>query len=167
VPKKAPGVLTISTEQAACLEQDCLRLRQQGWSINTIAQKTGLTPTAVERAVKKHLSNPQAETTEQLRALEGMRLDRLLRAIWPRAREGDLKACDRVLRIMAMRAQLFGLSMPDKLEVKASIQRDKLNLASLTMAELDELDAIMSKASPEMLEPGDQPARITDVTEVE
>jgi len=49
------------------------------------------------------------EDVEQIRQLENERLDFLLNAVWKSALEGDHKAVDSCLRIMARRAKLLGL----------------------------------------------------------
>lgn len=51
----------------------------------------------------------QLQAHSDMIILEVARLDAILRAIWPQAMEGKLKAVDRVLRIAERRAKLLGL----------------------------------------------------------
>jgi hypothetical protein len=58
------------------------------------------------------------EDVTSYRTLEAERLNALQVAIWDRAIEGDLKALDRVLAVMARRAKLLGLDQPSRSEVQ-------------------------------------------------
>jgi hypothetical protein len=50
-----------------------------------------------------------------------LRLDELQNAIWQRATDGEVRALDRVLHIMARRAKLLGLDAPQRQETKVKI----------------------------------------------
>ena len=50
--------------------------------------------------------------------LEGDRLDALMRALWPRAISGDVKAVRAVLSVMDRRAKLFGLNQPHHVTIE-------------------------------------------------
>ena len=63
-------------------------------------------------AIKRALSDIVPPAVEEMRTLEGERLDALLAAVWKQAMGGDLKAVDRVLRIIDQRARLLGLNAP-------------------------------------------------------
>jgi hypothetical protein len=54
------------------------------------------------------LQEHEAESTEELRDLELRRLDALQVAHWDRAMEGDSRATEIVLKVMARRARLLG-----------------------------------------------------------
>lgn len=139
-------------EQAEALLEDCIRLRRNGWSYDQISRHLEIDKRQVEQAVKNALSSSGQESAQELRALEAQRLDRLFRAIWSRAMQGDVKAVDRCLRIIALRAEMFGLNAPSKaqLEITGSIQSTAtLNLSTLSMGELDALEAILAKAGPQ------------------
>lgn len=53
----------------------------------------------------------EAGETQELRAMEGLRLDELHAAHWSKAIAGDLEATAAVLDIMDRRARLFGLNL--------------------------------------------------------
>jgi hypothetical protein len=50
---------------------------------------------------------------EELRSMELERLRSLQVSLWSRAKEGDLGAVDRILKIMERRAKLTGLDSPE------------------------------------------------------
>ena len=62
-----------------------------------------------------------AESAEQLRDLQQMRLEKLMRGLWNAAVRGDEKAVDRALGIMKRQAKLFGLDEPERFEQTVSM----------------------------------------------
>jgi hypothetical protein len=91
--------------QAAALE-----LRKAGKGFQQIADELGYAgPSGAYRAVMTALQKTLQEPGEDLRRVEGLRLDMLLAALWSKAMEGDVSAVDRVLRVMERRAKLMGL----------------------------------------------------------
>jgi hypothetical protein len=75
----------------------------------------GAAHTDVGRALAAQLEE-QNEVVEELRHLEVMRLNRLQVAAWTDAINGDLRAIDTCLRIIAHRCRLLGLFAPMKHE---------------------------------------------------
>ena len=63
----------------------------------------------VHRIVHQALTNREAETIDELRALEIDRLDAVQRAHWDAALAGDTTAARLVLRIIDQRSRLLGL----------------------------------------------------------
>jgi hypothetical protein len=61
------------------------------------------------RTVTEALREQGVDQVSRLRRLELARLDRLQAAHWDGAVGGDVKAADRVLKVMAMRVRLLGL----------------------------------------------------------
>lgn len=61
------------------------------------------------KSVAALLDRVESDAADELRLLEGRRLDLLQAAVWPSALEGHLPAVDRVVRISERRARLFGL----------------------------------------------------------
>jgi DNA-binding transcriptional MerR regulator len=61
-----------------------------------------------------------AETIEQLRAQENERLDDVLRILYPRVIEGDMKAIDRFIRLSERRAKMNGLDAARQIEHRIS-----------------------------------------------
>ena len=104
-------------------ERQVLELRRAGATYEEIARATGYaTPQgaylAYGRALKRTLTSAGSE---ELREMELDRLDRLQRAVWPKALNGEYPAVDRVLKIMAQRAQYLGLYAPTKVQMEAVV----------------------------------------------
>src|SRR3990172_2959972 len=96
-----------------------LDLRLAGASYRQIALALGVgVKTAwldVNRALREYLSEP----SDQVRAAEVARLDRLFLAHWPKAISGDHQATYTVLAIMDRRARLLGLDAPKRVDITA------------------------------------------------
>jgi DNA-binding transcriptional MerR regulator len=100
-------------------------LRRRGMSFAQIAEaleaQKGITmePASVAQYVRRYLdalTKEDLESAEELRALENERLDELL-AVWgPKARGGDVKAAQVVLKISDQRAKLNGLNSAKRVE---------------------------------------------------
>ena len=98
--------------------QIAIAMRREGATYDQIGSRLGISTTAAYNHVTKALESIQKaieNDADLYRALEADRLDALQAAIWPQAAgEGDLKAIDRVLRVMERRAKLLGLDAPAK-----------------------------------------------------
>jgi hypothetical protein len=86
-------------------------MRFAGVDYETIAERLGYAGRAaackdVQRALAPNIAEDAAPSTDEARALELMRLDRLQAAAWPAVLKGDLRAIDTVVRIIATRAKL-------------------------------------------------------------
>jgi hypothetical protein len=57
------------------------------------------------------------EPADELRGLELERLDRMQEGLWDKAIRGNLRAVDRVLKIMKRQSQLLGLDAPRQVAV--------------------------------------------------
>ena len=95
-------------------ERKALELRRAGMPYDEIATALGYAKGsgawhAVQRAMKRTLREGGAD---EVRDQELDRLDRLQRAVWPRAIQGDLPAVGAVLRIMERRSKMLGLDAP-------------------------------------------------------
>lgn len=66
------------------------------------------------------------ETASDMRVLELTRLDQMQTSIMPKAIAGDLKAVDRVLKIMNQRANLMGLYAPTKSKIEVNDWRSEI-----------------------------------------
>ncbi|QEP42158.1 hypothetical protein D5085_02790 [Ectothiorhodospiraceae bacterium BW-2] len=111
--------ISTSAKQIATAETRAavLKLRLAGKTLAEIGQILGISTTTAHRHIKKTLAeyrNQQQETISELVTLELARLERLQVAIFIEAAEGNLKAIDRVLKIMERRAKLTGLDAPAK-----------------------------------------------------
>ena len=94
-----------------------VKLRRGGRTFTEIGQEMGITKQAAHNAYKaalRHLCDEMVEDAKQLRAMECNRLDRLLRAWWSRALDGNERAAEIVLRIHDRRAKLLGIDAPVK-----------------------------------------------------
>jgi len=104
----------VKTLENAENDAEALRLRSLGHSFREIAEMLNINTSTAYRRVQNALVAVPYELVDELRTLEGLRLDELHAAIWENAINGDLRAVDRVLSIMKRRAQLFGLDVPRK-----------------------------------------------------
>ena len=104
----------VKTAGNAEADTEALKLRSLGHTYREIADRLGINTSTAYRRVQNALVAVPYELVDELRTLEGLRLDELHAAIWENAINGDLRAVDRVLSIMKRRAQLFGLDVPRK-----------------------------------------------------
>jgi hypothetical protein len=96
----------------------CLELRKSGATWQQIAERGIYADKgAAYRAVMDLLDRQNVELGDELRTLMNARFDTALLAIWPAVQRGDLKAIDRMLRIEAQRARLYGIEAPVKTEI--------------------------------------------------
>jgi hypothetical protein len=88
-------------------------MRLQGLSLEEIgqAQEPPISKVRVYKIITKALADTLTEPIEEMRRLEGKRLDELQGVFYERALNGDVFALDRVLSIMRQRARLFGLDL--------------------------------------------------------
>ena len=89
-----------------------LSLRKDGATYEQIAAALGFASrgsahNAVTAALRKAVVGP----AEELRELEGLRLDAVQVALWPRVLAGDLEAIGTVVRLAERRCRLFGLDL--------------------------------------------------------
>ena len=113
-----------SRVRAAQLQDRCLQLRANGLSFREIARELKVAPATAYKAVARGLAAVNAgcrEQAQELRALEALRLDQMQAALWQQATDGDVRAIDRILRIMERRARLLGLDEPERRETKVEI----------------------------------------------
>ncbi|MCG5549170.1 helix-turn-helix domain-containing protein [Halorhodospira halochloris] len=92
-----------------------LELRQTGMTYADIGRELGISNAQAHRLVSgalQEIRKRASEEAEQLRTLELSRLDQLHHALWESALGGELRAIDRLLRIMERRAKLLGLDAP-------------------------------------------------------
>lgn len=94
-----------------------VELAVQGLSFAAIGEQLDCDASTAWRAVTGALREHVPENVEELRRLEGARLDALQVALWPQAMAGDAAAVRAVVRICERRARLFGLDAPLQVEV--------------------------------------------------
>ncbi len=91
-------------------ETRVLRLRAEGHTFAAIAERERVSsPSAAHRIYRRAADAMVRQAGEELRELEGARLDELQATWWGRSTEGDHRAAQVILRIMERRAKLYGL----------------------------------------------------------
>lgn len=106
-------------------DMQALDLHMAGVTFERIAEQLGYANRGnAWRSVHRLLDRQEAEGADQLRAVEGARLDRLLVAIWPTAIKGDLKAQAECRRNRESYRRLFGLDAPVKIDARISDATD-------------------------------------------
>jgi hypothetical protein len=98
-------------------QADALELRRAGHSYASIARSLSLSKSRAHALVQdamQYARQQVAVSVDELRALEVSRLDAMLQGVWAKARRGEMKAIDRVLKIGERRARLLGLDAPAK-----------------------------------------------------
>lgn len=116
-------------EEVALAEKEAqaINLRRAGATYEDIARQVGYSdPSGAYRAVQRVLRRTIQEPADDLRTLEGQRLERLMMAVWPLAlgreirtadgkvtrEDPNLKAVEAARKIIADRRTLFGLDSP-------------------------------------------------------
>lgn len=176
---KAPKTITratIQSAQATDRHHDALEMRKAGHTFRAIADKLGYaTPDSAYKAVQAAMQKSlRSAGSEELRALELERLDRMQLAIWPMAIGTDEEgkrvdangkpiiphgdSIDRVLSIMARRAKLLGLDAPTENRHAGHDGGPILDLSTLSDGDLSILARIAGAIVPPALAglpPGD------------
>ena len=113
-------------ERAAERRLQAFQLRKAGNTYEAIGEALGVSKVAayklVRRVVESLDSQSQAEA-KVYRALQLARLEEALKAIWPRAMAGELKAVDRVIKILEREAKLLCLDQPIKIDVTDRVRQ--------------------------------------------
>ena len=128
--------------RASVRRWEVLRLRLEGLSFRKIADRVGVDTAQAWhdlQTVLSELKEAAREDAEAVLAVELMRLDELTERCWPLVESGDMKAVDRLLRIMERRAKLLGLDAPTK--IAPTDPSGETEYAGLTDERLRELAA--------------------------
>lgn len=105
--------------EAAERQRKALELKKMGQSYEAIAIACGYAGrSGAYKAVAAALAEITREPAEDVLKLELERLDRVLLAVWERARDGDLAAIDRVLRITQQRMALVGFDVKSQMAIE-------------------------------------------------
>lgn len=118
----APNKDRTSAKKLKAAERRALacEMRKAGASLQTIADHLGIRVPSVHAHITKAIAqlNAKAETDiEQHREFILRRLDDMTLGIWDKARTGNLKCIDRVVKMDARRAKLLGLDAPTKTDL--------------------------------------------------
>lgn len=95
-----------------------LELRKAGMTYDRIGEALGVSKQAVHKSVTKALreiTSKAAESAEEIRNLELIRLDAMLAGLWAQAARGNPGAIDRALKIAERRAKITGIDAPTKI----------------------------------------------------
>lgn len=151
--------MTVSrAKQAAIADRRAkmIQMRLAGIDFDTIAERLGYSSRnhATKDLTRTLEANVAAERTavEALREVETRRLDRLQAAAWSAAIQGDLRAIETVLKVVAQRCKLLGLDAPQRHEVLTLDAVDEqIRLLNAQLAALDREDgaALGTEAAPE------------------
>lgn len=99
-------------------QRQALELRMAGYTYDVIAEQTGYADGgAAYKAVMAGIQKTLQEPAEQVRTIEVARLDKLMSGVYLQAKQGNLPAMDRLLKLMERRAKLLGLDRPVQWEV--------------------------------------------------
>lgn len=113
VEPEDPFLIPADSTRASANERAAaaFELRKAGVPYDIVAQKVGYkSPRGAEQAVARVLRGKRtARDIDTVLEMELTRLDSLQAVAWRRARQGDLAAIDRILKIMERRAQYLGL----------------------------------------------------------
>ena len=104
-------------------ENQVLELRKSGATWAEIASVTGYAnASGAQKAYSRVVTRVQRESLDELRDLELERLDRLQRSYWKAAViDGDKKAAEFVLKVIAQRTKLLGLDAPQRIDVQQEV----------------------------------------------
>lgn len=102
-----------------------LELRLTGMPYEDIAKALGYADRATAyRACTAVLDRHEAESVDQMRTIEGAKLDKLDKILWPLAEQGDLAAIDRIVKVMQRRANLYGIDLAGRVDIVAGGEVD-------------------------------------------
>ena len=143
-----------------------LDLRKAGHTFDAIARDLGCSISNARKLVSRGLYLTIAGPAAELRQLEGERLDSIHALLWQRLHRPaqghrdpgpDLKAIDRLLRISAQRAALWGLNTPTTVKVELPGATPTV-LDALGAAEAALAEALASPAPDESPDESPTPA---------
>ena len=132
-----PRLNKFSEDEKAQRRSHALEMRRAGADIEQIARRLGYpSVAAAKRDINAAYSEVLKTSTEEERALDLLRIDRMIMALWPDARSGIAAAVDRVAKLIDLRARLRGTYAPTQVEqvsfdaVEAEIKRLEAELGS-------------------------------------
>lgn len=147
---------------AAENRKKAVELRVQGASFAAIGRALGVSAMMAHKYITKELKElaiDTRESTDQLRQMELLRLDRMELALWDQAiNDKEYGAVDRVLRIMERRAKLMGLDAPATINKNITItEQDRILLVEQLVEEASiiDSDADEDEEEPLGIESGD------------
>lgn len=111
-----------------------MQLRLAGATYREIAEAMDCSVSTAKRRCEASLAEIGKQEREMLRSLEVDRLDRLQRAVWADAIQGDLPSIDRALKIIDQRSKLLGLNAPTQVDISGGVDIDLDSTVNRIMA---------------------------------
>ncbi len=126
--RKGPESSTSPRRVKAALRQaQAMELRLTGMSHGEIARQLGYgSESSVRTALMTALKHHGAPEAAQLRLVQDVRMDALLRAVWEKATNGDLGAVHAAIKVEDFRARLWGTYALQRNEVVIRQEAQKL-----------------------------------------
>lgn len=118
--------------RAAARRTQAVRLRLAGLTYEQIAEQAGYSDRhAARQTVLRALRSVEAESVNELRAVENSRLERATAAVWPKVLSGDVKALLAWLKVSERLARLNGLDAPVQVAISAGVAGELEDALSL------------------------------------
>lgn len=114
---RVPDRIPTSDEVNIELAKRALRMKRSGMNLFDIAEALQMTEMASNATIRRGLEMAQATIgfaeRRELLAVEVDRLDALQHAVWDDAMDGDVRAVEAALKVIAQRSRLLGLDQVD------------------------------------------------------
>ena len=106
-----------SQDESAQRRAHALEMKRAGADLEQIARRLGYaSPASCKRDLSAAFAEVLKTPTEEARALDVLRIEKMIMALWPDARSGIAAAVDRVGRLIDLRAKLLGTYAPTQVE---------------------------------------------------
>jgi len=117
-----------------------LELRVKGYSFQEIADELGYADSRVaHNVVRDELEAAGVESVEEMRQIEGLRLERVIRAIWPQLVREDLETIKTVSQIVRLETGLFGLDAGPEVAAESEARPILIQVDGGDLKRLEEL----------------------------
>lgn len=107
-----------NSAQDAARNAEILRLREQGYTLRSIAERVGLHHVSVMEIINKELAAVRDPLVGHIRQTEADRLYYLREKLRPAVEEGDVKAIDADRKISESLRKLYGADGPIQVNVE-------------------------------------------------
>ena len=137
--------------------QMAFELRKAGASYELIAEKLKYASAkSAEGAIRHRLKNMyKPDDVEEVVNMELARLDSLQLVAWRRAKDGDLGAIDRILKIMERRAQYLGLDKKEAVHEGSTVNNTAIFIGGTEEEYVEQLKQAREQAT-KMISQGNQ-----------
>ncbi len=137
-----------------------LELRKAGVTSEEIAKRVGYpSVTAANNAIRRALILIRTEPAQEVRALELVRLDKLLFFLWDKCTRGDIAAIGQATKVIAQRCAILGIDRS-----WGNVQMGNNLIGSITFANPDEMAAALAKIADRVRSGIDGPAGEMPIT---